>query len=108
MGIVAALFMAKMVPETKGRSLEQMEHLWGGAAKDALHAKSRRSSSRHTTAPTAPPYGPKSLMAEESGKPGSPLNGFSVHGAILLSAPQPASKMKAGADVAHQPQPSQA
>ncbi|HVN94771.1 MAG TPA: D-xylose transporter XylE [Terracidiphilus sp.] len=28
MGIVAALLMATMVPETKGRSLEQMEALW--------------------------------------------------------------------------------
>jgi MFS transporter, SP family, xylose:H+ symportor len=28
MSIVAALFMWKMVPETKGRTLEQMEALW--------------------------------------------------------------------------------
>jgi SP family xylose:H+ symportor-like MFS transporter len=28
MGILAALFVAKFVPETKGRSLEQMEGLW--------------------------------------------------------------------------------
>jgi MFS transporter, SP family, xylose:H+ symportor len=28
MGILAALFMARMVPETKGRSLEQMEAIW--------------------------------------------------------------------------------
>jgi SP family xylose:H+ symportor-like MFS transporter len=28
MGIFAALFMAKMVPETNGRSLEQMEAIW--------------------------------------------------------------------------------
>ncbi len=28
MGIIAAVFMAKMVPETKGRSLEQMEAMW--------------------------------------------------------------------------------
>ena len=28
MGILAALFMATMVPETKGRTLEQMEALW--------------------------------------------------------------------------------
>jgi MFS transporter, SP family, xylose:H+ symportor len=28
MGVFAALFMAKMVPETKGRTLEQMEALW--------------------------------------------------------------------------------
>ncbi len=32
MGILAALFMAKFVPETKGRTLEQMEHLWKPAA----------------------------------------------------------------------------
>ncbi|MFP5237914.1 MAG: D-xylose transporter XylE [Acidobacteriota bacterium] len=28
MGILAAIFMAKMVPETKGKTLEQMEALW--------------------------------------------------------------------------------
>jgi len=28
MGILAALFMARIVPETKGRSLEQMERIW--------------------------------------------------------------------------------
>ncbi|MFN8206690.1 MAG: D-xylose transporter XylE [Bacteroidales bacterium] len=28
MGIVSAVFMWKMVPETKGKSLEEMEHLW--------------------------------------------------------------------------------
>jgi MFS transporter, SP family, xylose:H+ symportor len=28
MSILAAAFMAKMVPETKGKTLEQMEHLW--------------------------------------------------------------------------------
>lgn len=28
MGILAALFMWKMVPETKGKTLEEMEHLW--------------------------------------------------------------------------------
>ena len=28
MGILAALFMWKMVPETKGRSLEEIEHFW--------------------------------------------------------------------------------
>ena len=33
MGILAALFMAKMVPETKGHSLEEMEALWGAGAK---------------------------------------------------------------------------
>ena len=33
MGILAAVFMAKVVPETKGRSLEQMEGIWLRAAK---------------------------------------------------------------------------
>jgi SP family xylose:H+ symportor-like MFS transporter len=28
MGILAALFMWKMVPETKGKTLEEMEDLW--------------------------------------------------------------------------------
>ncbi|MFW5700689.1 MAG: hypothetical protein ACOCWM_03280 [Cyclobacteriaceae bacterium] len=28
MGLLAALFMWKVVPETKGRSLEDMEELW--------------------------------------------------------------------------------
>jgi SP family xylose:H+ symportor-like MFS transporter len=28
MNILAALFVAKMVPETKGRTLEQMETMW--------------------------------------------------------------------------------
>jgi SP family xylose:H+ symportor-like MFS transporter len=28
MGLLAAFFMIKFVPETKGRSLEQMEALW--------------------------------------------------------------------------------
>jgi SP family xylose:H+ symportor-like MFS transporter len=28
MGILAAVFMGTVVPETKGRSLEQMQHLW--------------------------------------------------------------------------------
>lgn len=31
MSILAALFMWKMVPETKGRSLEEMEQVWRGA-----------------------------------------------------------------------------
>ena len=39
MGVLAAVFMAKMVPETKGRSLEQMQTLWGGADRKALQAK---------------------------------------------------------------------
>jgi MFS family permease len=29
MSILAAIFMWKFVPETKGKTLEQMEHLWG-------------------------------------------------------------------------------
>jgi SP family xylose:H+ symportor-like MFS transporter len=29
MAILAALFMWKWVPETKGKTLEQMEQLWG-------------------------------------------------------------------------------
>ena len=33
MSILAALFMARVVPETKGRSLEQMEGIWLRAAK---------------------------------------------------------------------------
>ncbi len=33
MSIFAALFMWKLVPETKGRTLEQMEAIWRGAAK---------------------------------------------------------------------------
>jgi len=39
MGVLAAIFMAKMVPETKGRSLEQMEALWRGSHKEALQTK---------------------------------------------------------------------
>jgi len=35
MGILAALFMWRFVPETKGRSLEQMEKLWHKAGKEA-------------------------------------------------------------------------
>jgi len=34
MSILAALFVWKMVPETKGRSLEQMEKLWSASAKN--------------------------------------------------------------------------
>jgi SP family xylose:H+ symportor-like MFS transporter len=33
MSVLAALFMWKFVPETKGRTLEQMEGLWHGAGK---------------------------------------------------------------------------
>jgi MFS transporter, SP family, xylose:H+ symportor len=33
MGILAALFMWRVVPETKGRSLEQMEQLWSPSTK---------------------------------------------------------------------------
>ena len=29
MSILSALFIWKMVPETKGKSLEEMEKLWG-------------------------------------------------------------------------------
>ena len=36
MGVLAAIFMARMVPETKGRSLEQMEALWRTHGKQAL------------------------------------------------------------------------
>ncbi len=39
MGILAALFMGKMVPETKGHSLEQMEALWLGTGAKAAPAK---------------------------------------------------------------------
>jgi SP family xylose:H+ symportor-like MFS transporter len=28
MGILAALFVWKLVPETKGKSLEEMENIW--------------------------------------------------------------------------------
>ena len=35
MGILAALFMWRVVPETKGRSLEQMETLWQPAGKES-------------------------------------------------------------------------
>ncbi len=33
MGVLAALFLVKFVPETKGRSLEQMEKLWSAPGK---------------------------------------------------------------------------
>jgi SP family xylose:H+ symportor-like MFS transporter len=39
MSILAALFMWKFVPETKGRSLEQMQHLWHETGDDASQAK---------------------------------------------------------------------
>ncbi|MGB8099547.1 MAG: D-xylose transporter XylE [Terracidiphilus sp.] len=39
MGILAALFMWKMVPETKGRTLEQMEALWLGHGKKPVPAE---------------------------------------------------------------------
>jgi SP family xylose:H+ symportor-like MFS transporter len=35
MSILAALFMWRFVPETKGRSLEQMEKLWHKAGEEA-------------------------------------------------------------------------
>jgi MFS transporter, SP family, xylose:H+ symportor len=34
MSVLAALFMWKFVPETKGRSLEQMQHLWHAAGEE--------------------------------------------------------------------------
>ena len=40
MSILAALFMWKMVPETKGRSLEQMEKLWGASINKIFKANS--------------------------------------------------------------------
>jgi SP family xylose:H+ symportor-like MFS transporter len=39
MGILAALFMWAVVPETKGRSLEQMQTLWQPAGKGSPQAK---------------------------------------------------------------------
>jgi MFS transporter, SP family, xylose:H+ symportor len=39
MSILAALFMWAMVPETKGRSLEEMEHIWRGTADKAAYVK---------------------------------------------------------------------
>jgi SP family xylose:H+ symportor-like MFS transporter len=39
MSILAALFMWAMVPETKGRSLEEMEHIWLGSAHKATYVK---------------------------------------------------------------------
>jgi SP family xylose:H+ symportor-like MFS transporter len=39
MSILAALFMWGIVPETKGRSLEQMQTLWQAAGKKSLLAK---------------------------------------------------------------------
>ena len=38
MSILAALFMWRMVPETKGRSLEEMELIWHGTGDKAVHA----------------------------------------------------------------------
>lgn len=35
MGVLAAVFMAAAVPETKGRSLEQMEKMWQNAAQES-------------------------------------------------------------------------
>jgi MFS transporter, SP family, xylose:H+ symportor len=34
MSVLAAVFMWKLVPETKGRTLEQMEKLWSASAKN--------------------------------------------------------------------------
>jgi SP family xylose:H+ symportor-like MFS transporter len=39
MSILAALFMWRFVPETKGRSLEQMEKLWYADGKESPQAK---------------------------------------------------------------------
>jgi SP family xylose:H+ symportor-like MFS transporter len=39
MGILAALFMWRFVPETKGRTLEQMEGLWKGSGKKQPQAE---------------------------------------------------------------------
>jgi len=39
MGVLAALFMWRMVPETKGRTLEQMEAMWLTHGKNPMHAK---------------------------------------------------------------------
>ncbi len=39
MGVLAAIFMASMVPETKGKTLEQMEALWLGHGKKAIPAE---------------------------------------------------------------------
>jgi SP family xylose:H+ symportor-like MFS transporter len=38
MSVLAALFMWKFVPETKGRSLEQMQHLWHAPAEETPQA----------------------------------------------------------------------
>jgi SP family xylose:H+ symportor-like MFS transporter len=39
MGVMAALFMWRMVPETKGRSLEQMEAMWHAQGNKSLQAR---------------------------------------------------------------------
>jgi SP family xylose:H+ symportor-like MFS transporter len=39
MSILAALFVWRIVPETKGRSLEQMQSLWQPASKKSSQAK---------------------------------------------------------------------
>jgi len=38
MSVLAALFMWRFVPETKGRSLEQMQHLWHAPAEETSQA----------------------------------------------------------------------
>jgi SP family xylose:H+ symportor-like MFS transporter len=39
MSVLAAFFMWRFVPETKGRSLEQMQKLWHTAGKDTPKEK---------------------------------------------------------------------
>jgi SP family xylose:H+ symportor-like MFS transporter len=39
MGILAALFVWRMVPETKGRTLEEMEAMWRGVGKKSLQTR---------------------------------------------------------------------
>ncbi len=39
MGIISAIFMWKLVPETKGRSLEEMEELWEKSPKETIEVQ---------------------------------------------------------------------
>lgn len=41
MGILAALFMWKFVPETKGKTLEELEELWEPAAEKTQPASAQ-------------------------------------------------------------------